>query len=59
MLSIAYNLLQDWIVRSSIENPLYVAPGEWLQPESQAERQVEKSLGRSSPVLSAIAAPPK
>jgi transposase len=37
---------------------LYLAAGEWRWPKSQAARQVEKSLGRLSPAVSAIAAPP-
>ena len=40
------------------ENPLYVAAGELRWPKSQAARQVEKSLGRASPAVSAIVAPP-
>jgi Bacterial lipid A biosynthesis acyltransferase len=40
------------------ENPLYLAAVEWRWPKSQAARQVEKSLGRASPAVSAIAAPP-
>ncbi len=37
---------------------MYLAAGEWQWPKSLAARQVEKSLGRASPAVSAIAAPP-